>query len=48
MEEFDVIVVGSGINGSWAAYQLAKSGQKVLLLEQVGLLRNIKSSVLNL
>ena len=35
MEIFDAIVIGSGINGSWAAYQLSKQGQKVLMLEQV-------------
>ena len=33
---YDVIVVGAGIEGSSAAYQLAKKGKKnVLLLEQV-------------
>ncbi|XP_070206213.1 peroxisomal sarcosine oxidase-like [Littorina saxatilis] len=32
--DFDVIVVGAGIEGSACAYTLAKNGQKVLLLEQ--------------
>jgi len=31
---FDHIVIGAGINGSSAAYQLAKRGTKVLLLEK--------------
>jgi glycine/D-amino acid oxidase-like deaminating enzyme len=30
----DVIVVGAGVMGSAAAYQLAKDGRQVLLLEQ--------------
>ena len=32
---YDQIVVGAGINGSSAAYQLARRGGKVLLLEKV-------------
>ena len=32
---YEAIVVGAGIEGSAAAYQLAKRGVKVLLLEQV-------------
>ena len=32
---FDHIVIGAGINGSSAAYQLARRGTKVLLLEKV-------------
>ena len=35
MEEFDVIVVGAGIEGSATAYSLAKGNIKTLLLEQV-------------
>jgi len=31
---YDHIVIGAGINGSSAAYQLAKRGTKVLLLEK--------------
>ena len=33
--DFDSIVLGAGINGSWTSYHLAKRGQKTLLLEQV-------------
>ena len=32
---FEHIVVGAGVNGSSAAYQLARRGKKVLLLEKV-------------
>lgn len=42
--EFDVIVVGAGIMGSCTAYQLAKRGHKVLLLEQFDLLHQRGSS----
>ena len=34
-DEFDYIVIGAGVNGSWTAYHLSKRGFKVLLLEQV-------------
>lgn len=33
--DYDHIVIGAGINGSWAALHLAKRGHKTLLLEQV-------------
>jgi glycerol-3-phosphate dehydrogenase len=33
--DFDHIVVGAGINGTWAAYHLAKRGRKTLLIDQV-------------
>nr|GMD43386.1 probable sarcosine oxidase [Ipomoea batatas] len=42
--EFDVIVVGGGIMGSCAAYQLAKRGLKTLLLEQFDFLHHRGSS----
>jgi len=32
---WDTVVVGAGIEGSAAAYDLAKRGRKTLLLEQV-------------
>ena len=32
---YDVIVIGAGIVGSSAAFQLAKDGYKTLLIEQV-------------
>jgi len=34
MERFDVIVIGAGMAGSAAAWQLSNDGQRVLLLEQ--------------
>jgi sarcosine oxidase len=34
MERFDVIVIGAGMAGSAAAWQLSKDGRRVLLLEQ--------------
>ena len=33
-EQFDAIVVGSGITGGWAAKELTEKGLKVLLLER--------------
>lgn len=33
--EYDCIVIGAGVQGSFTAYQLAKKNQKTLLLEQV-------------
>ena len=35
--EYDCIIVGAGVLGSSSAYQLAKDGYKVLLLDQVSL-----------
>jgi len=32
---WDTVVVGAGIEGSAAAYDLAKRGRKTLLIEQV-------------
>src|SRR4051812_21768427 len=34
MQRFDVIVIGAGMAGSAAAWQLSKDGRRVLLLEQ--------------
>ncbi|XP_017287680.1 peroxisomal sarcosine oxidase isoform X2 [Kryptolebias marmoratus] len=33
-EEFDCVVIGAGVQGSFTAYQLAKHNRKTLLLEQ--------------
>jgi len=33
-EQYDAIVVGSGISGGWAAKELCEKGLKVLLLER--------------
>ncbi|GJP38098.1 hypothetical protein CLOM_g22543 [Closterium sp. NIES-68] len=44
MEHYDVVVVGAGIMGSCAAYELAKRGRSVLLLEQFDLLHRRGSS----
>ncbi|KAF6155630.1 hypothetical protein GIB67_034725 [Kingdonia uniflora] len=43
-EQFDVIVIGAGIMGSSTAYQIAKRGQTVLLLEQFDFLHQLGSS----
>lgn len=43
-EQFDVIVIGAGIMGSCSAYQVAKRGKKVLLLEQFDFLHHLGSS----
>ncbi|XP_077238469.1 FAD-dependent oxidoreductase family protein [Tasmannia lanceolata] len=42
--EFDVIIVGAGIMGSCTAYNLAKCGRKVAVLEQFDLLHQRGSS----
>ena len=39
---FDAIVVGSGISGGWAAKELCEKGLKVLLLERGGPYEHIK------
>lgn len=41
---FDVIVVGAGIMGSCTAYEVAKRGRSVLLLEQFDFLHHLGSS----
>ena len=37
---YDAIVVGSGITGGWAAKELSEKGLKVLLLERGGNVRH--------
>ncbi|ERJ59699.1 GMC oxidoreductase [Sphingobacterium paucimobilis] len=41
-ETFDVIIVGSGISGSWAAKEFCEKGLKVLLLERGRQVEHIK------
>jgi choline dehydrogenase-like flavoprotein len=41
-EEFDAIVVGSGISGGWAAKELTEKGLRVLLLERGKNIEHIK------
>ncbi len=45
LEEYDAIVVGSGISGGWAAKELAEKGLKVLLLERGKNVEHIKDYV---
>jgi choline dehydrogenase-like flavoprotein len=35
-QEYDAIVVGSGISGGWAAKELTENGLRVLMLERGG------------
>ena len=44
-EEFDAIVVGSGISGGWAAKELTEKGLNVLLLERGKNVEHIKDYV---
>ncbi|MGH8223296.1 MAG: GMC oxidoreductase [Woeseiaceae bacterium] len=44
-EEFDAIVVGSGISGGWAAKELTEKGLEVLLLERGKNVEHIKDYV---
>ncbi|XP_026663081.2 probable sarcosine oxidase [Phoenix dactylifera] len=43
-DRFDVVVVGAGIMGSCTAYEVAKRGEKVLLLEKFDFLHHLGSS----
>ena len=38
-DEFDVVIIGSGAGGSPVAYELARAGRSVLILEKGPLLR---------
>ena len=42
---YDAIVVGSGISGGWAAKELSEKGLKVLLLERGRNVEHIKDYV---
>jgi ribulose 1,5-bisphosphate synthetase/thiazole synthase len=35
--DYDYIVIGAGINGSWVGYHLAKLSKNVLVIEQVSI-----------
>tara|TARA_R110000796_G_scaffold37722_3_gene95122 strand:- start:77275 stop:78978 length:1704 start_codon:yes stop_codon:yes gene_type:complete len=41
-EEYDAIVVGTGITGGWAAKELCENGLKTLVLERGPMVRHIK------
>ncbi|HVU17226.1 MAG TPA: GMC family oxidoreductase [Candidatus Didemnitutus sp.] len=45
VQEYDAIVVGSGISGGWAAKELTEKGLKVLLLERGRNIEHIKDYV---
>ena len=40
-DEFDAIVIGSGISGGWAAKELCESGLKTLVLERGRMVNHI-------
>src|SRR5690606_10957645 len=44
-EEFEAIVVGSGISGGWAAKELTEKGLRVLLLERGKDVEHVKDYV---
>lgn len=44
-QQYDAIVVGSGISGGWAAKELTEKGLKVLLLERGRNIEHIKDYV---
>ncbi len=41
-EQFDAIVVGSGISGGWAAKELCENGLKTLVLERGRMVKHIE------
>lgn len=45
--EYDCIVIGAGVQGSFTAYQLTKRNKKTLLLEQVCQIRNFAPEFLS-
>ena len=44
-QNFDAIVIGSGISGGWAAKELTEKGLKVLLLERGRNVEHVKDYV---
>ena len=41
-EEYDAIVVGTGISGGWAAKELCEKGLKTLVLERGRMIKHIE------
>ncbi len=41
-QNFDAIVIGSGISGGWAAKELTEKGLKVLMLERGRNIEHVK------
>jgi len=41
LEEFDAIVIGTGISGGWAAKELCENGLKTLVLERGRMIRHV-------
>lgn len=41
---YDVIIIGTGLDGGTLAYKLAPSGKKILLLERAGYLPREKDN----
>ena len=41
-QQFDAIVVGSGISGGWAAKELCENGLKTLVLERGRMVKHIE------
>jgi choline dehydrogenase-like flavoprotein len=44
-EEYDAIVVGTGISGGWAAKELCEKGLKTLVLERGRMIKHIEEIV---
>jgi len=42
VEEYDAIVVGTGISGGWAAKELCENGLKTLVLERGRMVKHIE------
>ena len=42
IQEFDAIVVGTGISGGWAAKELTEKGLKTLVLERGRMINHIE------
>ena len=43
-DQFDAIVIGSGVSGGWAAKELTEKGLKVLMLDHHPAVESIRSS----